>query len=93
MLNGHGEVLIDDVALTVNTPSQTNILATVAQPAVQLDWSSTAGKNYDVNWTGNLTGTSWSNLVSSVPGNGDTNTVYDLISTNQTRFYRVTELQ
>jgi hypothetical protein len=93
VLNGHGEVLIDDVALTVNTPIQTNILATVAQLAVQLDWSSTAGKNYDVNWTGNLTGTSWSNLVSSVPGNGDTNTVYDLISTNQTRFYRVTELQ
>jgi hypothetical protein len=92
VLNGHGEVLIDDVVLAVNTPSQTNVLAAVAQPAVQLDWSSATGKNYDVNWTGNLAANSWSNLVSSVPGNGDTNAVCDAISTNQSRFYRVTEL-
>ena len=90
--SGYGEVLVDDVVLATNTPPQTNIIATVVQPAVQIGWSSTAGKNYDVSWTPNLAGNTWSNLATSVPGNGTTNIVSDVISSNQVRFYRVVQL-
>lgn len=92
VLNGYGEVLIDDVALALNTPGQTNVLAATVQPAVKIGWASTAGKNYDVNWTTNLAGNSWTSLVSSVPGNGTTNIVSDLISSNAARYYRVVQL-
>ncbi len=90
--NGYGEVLVDDVILAVNTPGQTNVLAATTQPAVQIGWSSAAGKNYNVNWTANLAGNNWSNLVSSVPGNGTTNVLTDLVSSNQARYYRVVQL-
>lgn len=90
--NGYGEVLIDDVALAANAPSQTNVLAVIAQPQIQVGWSSTAGKSYDVRWTENLAGNTWSNLVSAVAGNGITNVVYDSISNSHARFYRVVQL-
>ena len=90
--NGSGEVLIDDVALAANAPGQTNVLAGVTQPQIQVGWSSAAGKNYDVRWTVNLGGNTWSNLVSAVAGTGITNVVYDSISNSQARFYRVVQL-
>ncbi len=89
---GYGDVLIDDVSLSYATPSQTNVLSAVVQPGIQVSWPSTSGTLYDVQWTGNLGSSNWSNLVSSVAGNGNTNTVSDAISTNQYRFYRVVEL-
>jgi hypothetical protein len=48
-------------------------------------------KLYDINWSSNPGADSWSNLATSVPGNGTTNFITDLISSNQAKFYRVVE--
>lgn len=90
--NGFGGVLIDDVALAFSTPNQTNLLTAAVEPALALTWASAAGRFYNVQWTSNLAGNNWSNLVSNAAGAGTSNTVFDLISTNQDRFYRVVEL-
>jgi beta-glucanase (GH16 family) len=89
--HGYGDVLIDDVSLGSATPGQTNVLSAVAQPGVQMSWPSTSGGLYDVQWTGNLSGNNWSNLVTSLAGNGNTNTVVDVFGTNQCRFYQVVQ--
>jgi hypothetical protein len=44
-----------------------------------------------VQWSGNLVYGAWSNLVSTLAGNGFTNTVADPITTNQARYYRVVQ--
>jgi beta-glucanase (GH16 family) len=88
---GYGDVLIDDVSLASATPGQTNKLSPVVQPGVQVSWPSTSGELYDVQWTGNVSGNNWSNLVSSLAGNGTTNAVADVFGTNQSRFYRVVQ--
>jgi hypothetical protein len=91
--NGYGGVAVDDVSLTYNGQNRsTNVISVIAQPAIQIAWPSVGGKNYDVRWSGNLAGSVWSNLVSSAPGNGITNTVSDVIAPNGSRFYRVVEL-
>jgi len=89
--SGYGGVLIDDVTLSLPTASQTNLVATVVQPGVQIAWPGAGGRFYDVQWSGNLDSGAWSNLVSSVAGNGATNIVSDNVTTNQFRFYRVVE--
>jgi beta-glucanase (GH16 family) len=89
--NGSGGVLIDDVALSFATASETNIVAATMQPCVQVSWPSTVGNLYDVQRTKNVGGNNWSNLVSSVVGNGNTNTVSDTLGTNQYLFYRVVQ--
>jgi hypothetical protein len=89
VLNGYGGVLIDDVTLSYGTASQTNIIATTVQPAVQVSWPSTAGEHYTVQWNGNPGANSWSNLVEALPDNGSTNAVTDIFGTNQLRFYRI----
>ena len=89
--NGFGGVLIDDVALSFGTASQTNVVAAVIQPGVQIAWPGASGQFYDVQWSGNLGSGTWSNLVSSIAGTGGTNMVFDVIATNQLRFYRVVQ--
>ncbi len=89
VLKGYGNVLIDDVSLSYATPGQTNTLAAVVQPGVQVSWPSTSGELYDFQATENLGGNDWSNLVASLAGNGGTNTVSDILGTNQCRFYRI----
>jgi beta-glucanase (GH16 family) len=88
--NGYGGVLIDDVALGFGTAGQTNVVAATVQPGFQVSWLSTSGNLYDVQWTDTL-GSNWSNLVSSVAGNGGTNTVLDTLVNDQARFYRVVQ--
>jgi hypothetical protein len=61
----------------------------VVQPGVQVNWPSTPGNLFDVQWTGNPGANNWSNLASSLPDNGSTNTVTDTFGTNQFRFYRI----
>ena len=94
VLNGYGQVFIDDVSLASGSSSQnqTNQIPSAAQAAVQISWPSTSGKSYDVRWNNYPGGNNWSNLVSSVAGNGNTNTISDVISPYQCRFYRVVEL-
>lgn len=90
--NGCGGVLIDDVSLAYGTVGQTNLLSAGVQPGVQFRWPSFNGKLYDVRWTDNLRGNNWSNLVSSLAGNGNPGTVFDAFGTNRYRFYRVVQL-
>ncbi|MEI9864743.1 MAG: hypothetical protein WDN00_09350 [Limisphaerales bacterium] len=42
--NGYGGVLIDNVALSFATASQTNVIAAVVQPGIQVSWPSTQRK-------------------------------------------------
>jgi len=90
--NGSGGVLIDDVALSFPTGNQTNLVAVVVQPSVQIGWPGTTGSVYSVQRADNLALNTWSNLISSVSGTGSTNVVLDVISTNQSHFYRVVQL-
>jgi beta-glucanase (GH16 family) len=89
--NGYGGVLLDDVGLSYAAGTTTNVIAVSVAPAVQLSWPTTTVNLYDVQWTGNLVTSNWLNLVSSVAGNGNTNTVLDSLGTNQGRFYRVVQ--
>jgi beta-glucanase (GH16 family) len=92
--NGYGQVLIDDVSLASGSfgQNQTNEVSPAAEAAMQISWPSTSGNSYNVQWNNNLGSSNWSNLVSAVAGNANTNTVSDVISTNQYRFYRVVQL-
>jgi len=92
VLHGYGEVLIDDVSLSYATAGPTNLVAVAVQPAVEVSWPGAGGSLYDVQWTADLVANSWSNLVSSVVGAGGTNSVVDVIDSNQLRFYRVVRL-
>jgi hypothetical protein len=89
--HGYGNVLIDDVSLGSAAPGQTNVLSAIVQPGVQLSWPSTSGELYDVQWSGNVSSSNWSNLASSLTGNGNTNIVFDVFGTNQSRFYQVVQ--
>lgn len=89
--HGYGGVLIDDVALSYATGNTTNVLAASVAPAFQMSWPSTSANLYDVQWSGNLGASNWSNLVSSMVGNGSTNTATDLMGTNQCRYYRIVQ--
>ena len=91
VLHGYGGVLIDDVALAFSTGSVTNVVAATAQLGVQISWPGTVGGIYNVQCSSNLTSGSWSNLVSSVVGNGATNSIVDVMINNQSRFYRVVQ--
>ncbi|MGN6554227.1 MAG: glycosyl hydrolase, partial [Verrucomicrobiota bacterium] len=91
VLNGFGGVWLDDIALSFGTASETNQFPAVAQPAVQIRWPSSANKLYDVQRVENLGGNVWTNLASSIAGNGSTNAVSDVFGTNEYRFYRVVE--
>lgn len=91
VLNGYGAVLIDDVALSYATPSQTNVVSAALTPAVRVRWAASADKLYDVQSAGADLST-WTNLVSSVAGNGMTNEVIAIQVTNRAGFFRVREL-
>jgi beta-glucanase (GH16 family) len=91
VLHGYGGVLIDDVELAFATDSGTNVVAATVRPAIQISWPSTGGSLYDVQRTENAGGNSWSNFVSSVSGNGTTNTVSDTLGNRPCRFYRVVQ--
>ena len=94
VLHGYGTVLIDDVTLAPATPgpSQTNEVPSVVQAVVRLSWPSTSGQLYDVQSAGALgANMAWTDSA-SLPGNGSTNVVIDLLGTDQCRFYRVIEL-
>ena len=91
VLNGYGGVLIDDVALSYATGNTTNVLAAAVAPAIQLGWPTTSVNLYDVQYAGDLGASNWVNLVSSMAGNGGTNTATDLMGTNQCRYYRIVQ--
>jgi len=58
-----------------------------------LSWSAAVGNNYKVQWTTAPTNVSsiWNDLTGVLPGNGLTNSVFDLAGANGGRAYRVLE--
>jgi hypothetical protein len=89
--NGFGNVLIDDISLarTSTGASQTNLVSSTGQGAIQISWPSTSGALYDVQSTGALgAATAWADST-NIQGNGSTNAFFEVLGTNQCRFYRV----
>ena len=86
-----GGLYVDDLSLTYGAPGVTNNLAPLTQSAVQLGWQTVAGQNYQAQFTSTLasTNTPWSSLGSASVGNGTASAIVDILSTNQTRFYKV----
>jgi len=59
--------------------------------AVAIEWQATAGKRYQVQWAGDLTGHQWVDFGSVVTGDGTMKTSFDVASSSA-RYYRVKEL-
>ena len=57
-------------------------------PAVEIDWASTFGTAYQVQYSTNLVSTNWFNLGPTVIGNGSTNHVFDSTRDSGEKFYR-----
>jgi len=57
--------------------------------AVEIEWSSTSGTTYQVQYSTNLVSTNWFDLGSTVLGDGSTNYVFDSTRGISERFYRV----
>lgn len=62
-----------------------------AKTAVEVSWTSAAGKFYQVQWKENTTDT-WTNLGSPVAGTGGSASVFDTTQRSDTRIYRIVEL-
>lgn len=88
---GHGEVLIDDVALDdgtgggPGTPPTVNTIPLTPQPVIKVSWPSTNGVSYQPETTTNFS--SWIPLP-AVLGNGSTQT-FTVPQTNPAEFYRL----
>jgi len=63
--------------------------ALISGPNIQLSFPTLTGLTYTVSWKNNLTDPVWTQLGSSVPGNGAIQSVTDSLSHSQ-RFYRLT---
>ena len=86
--SGYGEVLIDDVSLTVAAPPVTNrVHSTIAQGNA-VSWTSTSGAQDQVQTAANAGGP-WSNLGSALAGVSGTASVFDAARHG---FYRVQEV-
>jgi hypothetical protein len=82
----------DDIYLTGGAALQTNIVSPEILDGVGISWPTVAGTNYIVQWTTNLAGnSSWNDLTPSVAGDGSTHSVFDLIGSSSSKFYRIFE--
>jgi hypothetical protein len=83
------------IALSSNTPAAAPVFTNVSKTGgtVSLSWSSTAGKNYEVQSSSNLQTGGWTVLQGSVPSGGATTSYQDTtFGTATQKFYRVREL-
>lgn len=85
---GLGEVLVDDISLTTIGTDFLGVVEATASPAVEIAWTSVAGRNYQVKSASALAG--WTNFGSTVAGNGSRKAVYDTLVTPR-KYYRVHE--
>ncbi len=73
---GHGEVLIDDVALDSGGgsvgPATTNILQVTSQPVARISWPTVPGTPYQPEATTPLAPGSWTNILPVIVGDGGT---------------------
>lgn len=85
---GLGEVLVDDVSLTTVGTDFLGLLTATDVPAVEIAWTSVAGRNYQVKSSTSFS--PWTNFGSIVAGNGSQKAVYDTLVLPR-KFYRVHE--
>jgi beta-glucanase (GH16 family) len=94
--NMPGEIVIDYMRVyNYTSPGLvTNIVPSVVQQGVDLDWPTIVNTNYQPQWTSALlpTNTPWSNLVSQITGNGATNSLFDPFGSFQQKFYQVLQI-
>ena len=84
-------MLLDDIALGLNTPGTTNILAVTARPANQITWRSISTETYQVQASTNVVpGATWTNIGFTTPGDGSLKAVIDPAVTSA-KFYRLTQ--
>jgi beta-glucanase (GH16 family) len=78
----------------VTPPIVTNVVPFVLQQGVSLSWPTIVHTNYQPQWTSSLqpTNTPWSNLVSQITGNGNTNSLFDPFGSSQQKFYQVLQI-
>jgi hypothetical protein len=90
----NGSVAYDDLVLDLPQlpPEDVRPLTASIAPAVAISWPSNTNDVYAVEWTSRLDTNNWQTLVSSVTGNGTTNTVFDNGNASQ-RYYRVVTLR
>ena len=89
--SGYGEVLLDDIALGLNTPGTTNVLAVTAHPANQITWRSISTETYQLQASTNVSpGATWTNIGPSLPGDGSLKAVIDP-AVPSAKFYRLTQ--
>jgi len=83
----HGEVFIDDVALTTGSgsvgPGQTNILQVAIQPVARISWPTEPGVEYQPEATASLGFGTWTNLVPAITGDGGTRALMVPLSRQQ----------
>jgi hypothetical protein len=76
----------------VPAPDSTVLSIQVSQSQIEVSWSSSASKTYQVQYTADLTTSLWTNLGPPVSGNGLTNSFTDAVG-GSAQFYRVLTLQ
>jgi len=79
----------DGRLLAVNTPSPDRMLRVNIYPAVEIQWNSAAGVEYQVQWSTDIASGMWYDLGSSVSGTVNSLSVFDSTRNAQRRFYRV----
>jgi hypothetical protein len=94
--NMPGELVIDYIRVYnfVTEPPVTNVVPSVVQQGVSLNWPTLVSTNYQAQWTTILlsTNTPWSNLVSQITGDGTTNSLFDPFGSFQQKFYQVLQI-
>lgn len=80
-------------ALTVHASPLPGTFEPTLVRNTQLSWPTAVGNNYQVQWTTPPAGvnSAWNNLTGVMAGNGTTNTLFDPLSANGNRAYRVLE--
>jgi hypothetical protein len=88
--NWAGQVLLDDVLLTISAPGPTNVIPVAVQSGWQVSWPSANNVTYGLQRTETLALTNaWTDFGSTFPGTGGAISVFDPLGANQFRFYRV----
>lgn len=80
-------------AFTVHATVSVAGLQPVASPTTQISWPTTLGNNYEPQWaTPPTNSATWADLAGLIPGNGNTNSLFDAPGVSSQRAYRVLAL-
>jgi len=98
VLNCHPTTLnrieIREVAfLGTRIGNDSGTIQAAAYPSIEIAWQSVTGEIYQVQVTSSLSAPAWTNLGTSVMGDGSEMSVYDQTRNREKRFYCVVKLQ